>query len=232
VLDRIASIADGDAPAVTAIGTNTSNPTASSLPTVTFQTPEQDVAWSQLHVTQLVSGWAIAFGLVGEGYADPGNTYQYAWDGNLYALSDGVDASYAFLAGWIAPSDDGLGNQVRGLYLVPGLLRDSSSSFTAFAVVDGGATVPFIMCEVEGRTYALAVSQLAGMRFAPVLYNFDTQSWVEQATLTIPAESPALQFYSVPAEAGAYWLTVTVTDVWGNDGSDSVQVNVLTPFGG
>jgi hypothetical protein len=217
VLDELSAYADQQEPVIHTLLSDQFFP-----PVIQFYSDDEDIAEAQVHIASLSGDNVTMHGLIGAGYVEPGETYQFEWDGELFALSDGNKKARVFLYRWISGGADSSGTPLMGIYAVPGILAEENESMNAYALLqDEEATVSqMIIIDNKGQKVTVPLNAIKGASFTPLLFDGTNQEWVPTTNLTIPnSASPTLSFTTEEAPFGDYCIVTKITDVWGNTGS-------------
>jgi hypothetical protein len=237
VLGVYASLNDGVAPTIAASIANAENPTKASLPTVTFGSADLDVAQAEVnlgYVNPQDNDAIYLFGLIGRGAIDAAAQYDFAWNGQLLTLPDGVGgAQPIFVRVW---EDVGLASAqgaspvlaTFGAVSTPGspetlgalLFQDTDAETGVLTLLDPPVTL----------SLAEVAQNFPGTTFTPIVVSVSVST--SEETLTggspIPLDQPSLALSVQPAAAGSYVIMTSVDDVFGNVGFDAQLTNVLT----
>ncbi len=215
VLESLANHDDALPPAFERNVENASAPTVQRPPTVHVTSFAPDVAAARLSLADAAGG--KSYGLIAEVSLEPNGTRSLVWDGNVGTLGDGVRSSAVVLQPWMA-------GPPGAVLLVPGKVSDGLSFIEAHAVVVAGApAVDALAVPVNGTFAVLPMADFRGLTFTPAF---------QDVVLSIP-DSPtaSLSFLRSSAPAGAYRVTTTVIDVWGDVSTVTDDVTVTAPFG-
>lgn len=243
VLDGIRQNAeeDRDPPTVATTVTNDTNPDASHLPTVSFTVTDADAdnATVYLHSVDDAAGSTSYLGMLGHGFVENGQSYQFSWDGKRFQVSDGTNTSPIAVEFMALPGQKPDGTAIGGFYRIRGYLAQDGDEYLAFLLSsptdDDINNIMFI--DSGGQIASLPLSyiaQMGGASFIPVIRKFPAGSGssklVRQAPITISSTTTTLEVQEVSAPAGKYVLGTMVRDIWDNEGSASDLIDVGTPF--
>lgn len=236
-LEAYAQLNDGVEPGITASIRNADAPDSANLPTVAFGSSDADVAEAEVNLAQVdpsAPDELLFFGIVGKGRIEPEQSYEFAWTGQITNLPDGQGGTQpVFVRIWedAGGAPDASGN--TGLLLATfGLIAtpDGTETLCALLFQDGDEEAGLLTLFDPPVTIPIAdvARDAPGSTFTPVLVSLSLSNGTETALsgAPIPLDQATLPLSAQPAPIGTYALITSITDVFGNAGSDLQVVNV------
>jgi hypothetical protein len=174
-------------------------------------------------------GTLMTLGLIGSGLVDANVLHDFAWDGTAISFADGQPG---MLALWLDVAD----NQQRVLS-IPGLLDvPGGENLSATLVFGAGAAVANLAVVTFGEvpstmSTAEIITAAPGATFRPVYWEYGSDpepTLVSGNPIVIPATGLELTSSYMPA--GNYYLMTSLTDIWGNQGTELDLVNLTEPL--
>jgi hypothetical protein len=229
---------DTHAPSINASISNDQTPDTDHLPTVEFSSSDDDVAEAEVDIALVDSSkpdQLAFFGIIGKSAIDPGNSYQFPWDGQLVGLPDGHGGIQGVYMTIWEDGGPGANASLASVLAIFGIFQtsDGGQALGALLLQDSDAETSLLTLFDPPVTLQLddVVRDLPGSTFTPVLVSLDLNTQ-EQSLLpgeTLPINGP-LPLMTGPAAAGTYALVTSVTDVFGNANADVQVANVPTPI--
>jgi hypothetical protein len=227
----VAALSDGLAPIISTTAQNTNNPSSVNKPKITFSTTDSDVDQAQLVLKRTMSGVDYDIGLVGYGFVENQNTYNFEWDGKFFTLSNGIETSLISLGLQGTPGLNSNGDTLAIGYQIKGIITNGSISSDA-KIIGYESPLKSIVIIENGQETVMAISALSGAGFSFIPYLLKNQSpYFELMTpIQLTTGLTELNLDSMSAPAGTYKLETNLSDLWGNSSNDSDTVIVGTPF--
>ena len=178
-----------------------------------------------------ISGIDYDIGLVGYGFVENQNTYNFEWDGKFFTLSNGTETSLISLGLQGTPGLNMNGDTLALGYQIQGLISNGVNTFSA-RIIGYESPLKSIVVTVNEQDGVFDISELSGAGFSFVPYLLKNQSpYFELMTpIQLTTGLTELNLDSMSAPAGTYKLETNLSDLWGNSSNDSDTVIVGTPF--
>lgn len=242
IIDAIKEQADLDpaAPSVSTTVVNGTNPDASHLPKVSFPVTDADADHALVSLYEISAGRSKYLGLLGHGFVEMGNSYEFEWNGKRHEVSNGTDSSPCAIEFLTLPGEKPNGDTIGGFYAIRGKLYWEGTTYQAFLAAsptDNGVNNVTVMDPAGRYTATFSITSIASTGdaiFTPYLVTQPvgggTKTLEAQTPIPIPAGTTELSIDEVSAAAGSYSLGTIIRDVWGHAGSANNAVTVVTPF--
>lgn len=222
---------DSTAPSLLTSAINTENPDASNQPRISFSTNDSDVDNVQLIIKRSEGGTDYSLGLIGFGFVQDQENYNYTWNGKIYRLSNGTLSSDITLSLMGSPGQKVNGDTIIPGFRIPGVISNGETEYYASLV---GTQSPFktLVLTVNNQQAAYDVSKLSGFgySFTPIL-KIDQFPYTELGTpLEITDEVSEFTLEQFSASPGTYIIETILSDFNLNKSYDSDSINVGISF--
>jgi hypothetical protein len=234
VLSNLANGADSTPPVYTHSVDNADGATASAPPVLRFKTTDSDAAKAAVYLGRDLDTDTLAvLGLVAAAPIDANEDYEFGWDGTVATFADDQPA---MLDVWLdTGSADG-----EAVLMIPGVLDGAAEeglvTYLVFAPSEGGPSVAVVVLGDVASTLSVdeLVQAAPKATFSPLYYVVSKSSGETQLVTGDPMPLPdsgAFELKSSFVSPGGYYLFSSLTDVWGNQGTEVDAVQLAAPLG-
>lgn len=242
VLDKIRENAEADhtPPTVT---TTVDNPVATTgnPPTVEFTVVDADADQAMVYLYSRTSpAFTEYLGVVGHGFVNNGDTYQFPWDGKRIVVSNGTTTSPVAVEFSMIPGLKPDGSPIGGFYRIRGFLQDGATEYLAFLLMspDEDDANNVMIVDTNGQVGSVPVryfAQAGGATFTPVIRRTYSAGGspllVRQTPIAISPSTTTLQILEQDVALGEYVMATSIHDIWDNSGAASDVIDVQSvPF--
>lgn len=231
LLELASAASDDDPPVFGHAIVNGEGASRAAPPTLQFLTEDATAAKAAVHAAVLTaSNTVVTLGLVGTGLVDADVTSEFQWDGSVIGFADGQPG---MLDVWL---DVTAGNQP--ILTIPGVIEGVSSeplfAYLVFGAEDANASVVVVAVGDTASTHSTfeIVRAFPTATFTPTYLEYGAAPQPLLITgdpMDIPEDGFPLVRTYVPA--GSYYLTTSVSDIWGNTGGAFDTLTLLEPLG-
>lgn len=230
VLELTSTMADATPPAFDHSVTN-AEASSSALPVLQFTTADGTAAKGAVYVAaQSAPDTILQLGLLGSGLIQPNAVNEFTWDGTAVGFADG---QLGMVDLWLdVPSG------AQPLYSISGLLGDGTASEPLWASLVFGTdpAASLFVVEVGNQPLTLSTAEAAvalpGATFTPVYFAYTEGAEPSLVPGTpMPVTAAGFELFSWYVSPGDYVLMTSVTDIWGNTGTEADALTLSEALG-
>lgn len=231
VLELASAAADTTPPVFTRLVTNAEAASRAAPPVLQFTSDDLTAAKGAVYVgVEAPTNGIVSLGVVGAGLIEPGTLNEFPWNGTVVGFADGqigmvdvwldVPSGAQPILGITGVIDNGTGQPYWA-----DLLFGAGDAVASLVVVATGSQPATL------STYELSLA-LPGATFTPVYWEYGDApepTAVAGSPLSVPPEG--FELFSLYLNPGNYYLLTSVTDIWGNVGSEADAVTLTEALG-
>ena len=230
VLELASAAADDTPPSFTHAVSNAEAASRAAPPVLQFASDDPTVAKAAVYVgVETANNTVVNLGLVGAGLVLPSEQNEFAWTGTTLGFADG---QIGMVDVWLdVPSG------AQPILSISGLLGDGVDSYWASLVFGGGDAVAQVVVVATGdQPTTLSTDELAvilpGATFTPVYWEYgDAPEPTPVVGNPISVLAAGFELYPLYVSSGNYLLLTSVTDIWGNQSSETDAVTLVEALG-